>query len=260
METATKIKHGDFTGLANNYSKYRPKYSPDVLRAITGYIGKGHNLDCADVGAGTGIWTRMLSEHFTGKIYAVEPNDDMRNHGMRDSENTRIHWVQGQGESTNLPDNSVDLVSMASSFHWVNFDEGLKEFHRILRPQGSFVALWNTRVIEYNPLFVEIENYLKTFNQNIVRVSSGASEYVSNLSSKFQTVKNFSNFIYIEGYHTQTFTKEAYIGVWKSVNDIRHQIGEDNFTNFIDFVDSKFNDEDLIEVLYKTRAWAITKK
>ncbi len=46
---------------------------------------------------------------------------------------------------------------MASSLHWANFDKACDEFHRILRPGGVFVALWNPRFIEANPLLVEIE-------------------------------------------------------------------------------------------------------
>ena len=34
------IKPGDFTGLASNYSKYRPDYSKSVLDAIKGLIRK----------------------------------------------------------------------------------------------------------------------------------------------------------------------------------------------------------------------------
>ncbi|MFD6951333.1 methyltransferase domain-containing protein [Nocardiopsis sp. NPDC060348] len=52
------------------------------------------------------------------------------------------------GEDTGLPSHSCDIVTMASSFHWVDFDAGLKEFHRILRPGGWFVALGVTRLIE----------------------------------------------------------------------------------------------------------------
>jgi ubiquinone/menaquinone biosynthesis C-methylase UbiE len=49
-----------------------------------------------------------------------------------------------------LADGSVDLVSMASSFHWADFDTACDEFHRILRSGGVFVALWNPRLIEVN--------------------------------------------------------------------------------------------------------------
>ncbi|MBN9542968.1 MAG: class I SAM-dependent methyltransferase [Alphaproteobacteria bacterium] len=257
---STAIKHGDFTGLASNYSKYRPAYSEYVLDAIAGYLNKGTSINCADVGAGTGIWTRMLAKKFNNRIFAVEPNEDMRNHGINDSQATGVIWAEGTGENTNLPSDSFDLVSMASSFHWVDFQKGMQEFHRILKKDGCFVALWNPRVIEYNPLFIEIENYLNELNGNISRVSSGSSEFVDNLAKNFATLENFGDVLYLEGFHTQHFTKETYLGVWNSVNDIRHQLGEEKFEKFLNFINGLFPENEEIEVLYKTRAWIVRKK
>jgi hypothetical protein len=49
---------------------------------------------------------------------------------------------------------------MASSFHWADFELATKEFSRVLRKGGRFCALWNPRLIEVNPMLVEIEMYL----------------------------------------------------------------------------------------------------
>ena len=64
---------------------------------------------------------------------------------------------------------------MASSFHWADFDKACDEFHRILRPGGVFAALWNPRLIEANPLLVEIEGEITQLKPDIKRVSSGRS-------------------------------------------------------------------------------------
>ena len=61
------IKHGNFDNLAHNYSKYRPDYSPDVLQSLL-RMHNGSDLSAADIGAGTGIWTRMLSNSSKIKI------------------------------------------------------------------------------------------------------------------------------------------------------------------------------------------------
>jgi hypothetical protein len=55
------LKHGDFTGLAGDYAKFRPGYAPQVATAILGYVGRdAANIDAADIGAGTGIWLASL--------------------------------------------------------------------------------------------------------------------------------------------------------------------------------------------------------
>ena len=168
------MKHGDFTGLAGDYARFRPGYAPQVATAILSYVGRdAASVDAADIGAGTGIWTRMLAARGLHSVVAVEPNDDMRGQGIETSRGTDIVWRKGSAEATGLPDGSADLVSMASSLHWADFDKACDEFHRILRPGGVFVALWNPRFIEANPLLVEIEAQIARLKPDIRRVSSG---------------------------------------------------------------------------------------
>lgn len=250
-------KLGDFTGLAKNYSQFRPSYCPLVTKAILGLLNKETSaVDFADVGAGTGIWTRLVSSFGLNSTVAIEPNEDMRLHGIKDSEGSNVSWLIGTGEDTGLEDNSVDLLTMASSFHWVNFEKGVQEFSRVLRPGGFFVALWNPRYIENNPLLVEIENKLYEIAPHIKRVSSGNSDFTATLTKELQNSNKFSDVIYLEGFHTVQLTPEEYLGVWWSVNDIRAQAGEDKFSDFMAFVQKKIHNVECIETTYKTRAWA----
>lgn len=251
-----QVPSGDFTTLADNYSKFRPAYSETVLEAITSLLPKASTLcNAVDVGAGTGIWTRMLASKSFGHLTAIEPNDNMRACGIQDSKHLPIEWRSGSGETTGLPDNSVDFVSMASSFHWVNFEKGIQEFHRVLRPDGLFVAIWNPRFIENSPLLMEIEQMIYEIKPDIQRVSSGKSDYVQNLSKRLSAVSEFKDLIYIEGFHDQAFTKEQYIGVWNSVNDIRAQLGEEAFSHFIEKINEKIKNYPTITCRYLTRAW-----
>lgn len=253
------MKHGDFTHLAEKYNATRPDYSTTVLDAIFGLLMKpASEVDAVDVGAGTGIWTRMLNSKGPNSIYGVEPNDAMRE--QAESHNIEsIKWICGDGENTTLDSNSVDLVTMASSFHWVDFEKGTSEFNRILKDNGLFVALWNPRFIDNSPLLVEIENYLNELRPDMKRVSSGASGITNTLFQQLENSPFFKEVIYLEGRHTKTFTKEEYIGVWESVNDIRVQLGESKFSQFINFIKDKLSSIEVIEAQYKTRAWVARK-
>ena len=129
-----KHKAGDFTGLADDYSQNRPDYSSAVLNALLGLIGKPMSeVDFVDVGAGTGIWTRMVYEAGITSATAIEPNDDMRIKGIRDCQHTKIRWLAGNAETTFLHNESVDWLTMASSFHWVNFAKATHEFQILNR-------------------------------------------------------------------------------------------------------------------------------
>ena len=112
------IGSGDFTGLAKNYSQNRPDYCPSVLKGLLGLLEKPIvEIDFVDVGAGTGIWTRMVHDAGVRSLIAVEPNEDMRTRGIGDCCDTSIVWSAGSAEATALPGGSADWLSMASSFH-----------------------------------------------------------------------------------------------------------------------------------------------
>jgi len=164
----------------------------------------------------------MLANAGVHSVTAIEPNDDMREQGMAHRDNRGIVWKKGSGEETGLANGSADLLSMASSFHWVDFDKAIAEFDRVLRPGGCFVALWNPRFIEVNPLLVEIEAHLETLKgSEIKRVSSGRSEFTETLTERLESCGRFSEVVYLESKHFIPTSPDRYIGAWRSVNDLR---------------------------------------
>lgn len=256
-----ELKAGDFTGLASDYSKHRPDYSPSVMKGLIGLLSKPiTEIDFADVGAGTGIWSRMVHKAGAKSVNAVEPNDDMRQNGINDSQGTSIRWHAGSAEETGLLSSSCDWISMASSFHWADFNVATKEFHRVLRPGGRFTALWNPRLIEANPLLVEIEDHLNTLRPNIKRVSSGRSGITETLAEKLWASSYFEDVVYLEGRHIIKMTPDRYMGAWRSVNDLRVQLGPEKFEAFLRFVEQKISNLSTIEATYLTRAWSARRK
>lgn len=127
----------------------------------------------------------------------------MRDAGQEQTKDASIKWVKGSAEATGLEDDSVDLVCMASSFHWPDFDRAVAEFARIVRPGGYFMALWNTRRIESNPLFLEIEAKLGELGPELERVSSGRSKFCDGLFERLKARPEFSDVVYVEGRHTE---------------------------------------------------------
>jgi len=251
------MKHGDFTALARDYARFRPGYAPQVATAILGLLPRdAASVDAADVGAGTGIWTRLLAARGLRSLIAVEPNDDMRTQGVATSTGTSIAWRKGSAETTGLADGSVDLVTMASSFHWADFARACAEFYRILRPAGVFTAVWNPRLIEVNPLLVEIEAEITRLKPDIRRVSSGRSGLTERLTEMLSTQPQFAEVLYLEGRHCMRQTPAQYLGAWRSVNDLQVQLGATLFGKFLEFVQQRTAKLAEIETTYLTRAWA----
>lgn len=255
------MQAGDFSGLAGDYSSSRPDYSASVLTALVSLVDKPvEQIDYADVGAGTGIWTRMVNSRGVKSAIAVEPNEDMRKYGLDDSSGTSIQWLEGSAEKTTIDDSSVDLLTMASSFHWADFDAATREFHRVLRDGGRFAALWNPRLIEVNPLLVEIEAKLNVLRPNVKRVSSGRSGITETLSEQLWASPYFTDVVYLEGRHVINMSPDRYLSAWRSVNDLQVQLGSHNFNKFLQFVEDRISGLSHIEATYLTRAWSAKKK
>ena len=179
----------------------------------------------------------------------------MRAAGQRQNGACAIVWHAGSAEDSGLESGAFDLACMASSFHWPDFDAAVREFHRLLKPGGYFMALWNTRYYESNPLLVEIEEHLRSLAPDMQRVSSGRSAFCNQLTERLAARQEFDEVIYLEGRHIEHQSPQRYLGLWESVNDVRVQLGEERFAAFLAYVRDRTADLRDIEAEYLTRAW-----
>lgn len=253
------MKHGDFTNLATQYIN-RPDYNIELIKAILKYgdFNLQKHIKVADVGAGTGKLTKQLLE-LNLDVTAVEPNDSMRSEGIKYTSDYNINWLAGSGENTCLDSNSFDWVLMASSFHWTDPNKSLPEFHRILKKDGIFTAIWNPRDINSSELHSKIESKIYEISPNIKRVSSGSSSFTDNLFKIMVSTGHFKDVIFMEMPYEITMTKERYMGAWYSVNDIRVQAGEENWKKILDAIENEIKHLDNVIVPYKIKSWTAKK-
>lgn len=252
------MKHGDFTELAKYYVD-RPGYSLELLKMIRNHIMKEQGVDevcAADVGAGTGKLTQNLAQ-IDVKGYAVEPNDAMRAEGMKlFMEQDTFVWSKGSAEMTGLPDKCVDWVLMGSSFHWADAPRAMEEFRRILRPGGFFTAIWNPRDIKRSALHTEIEDMIYKEVSDLKRVSSGSTMTTEMMEEKLSG-SAFRDIVFMETFYEELMTKDRYLNIWRSVNDIRVQAGEEGFCRIMDNMEHILKDYKEIAVPYRARAWTV---
>lgn len=138
---------GRFTGLAELYARCRPGYPDTAIDFILTHCGLGPASTLADFGSGTGISARIFARRGIAVI-GIEPNADMR--AQAEQEPTPAEFPQpsyraGTAEATGLPACSADAVLAAQAFHWFEPEGTLREFHRILKPGGWVILIWNER-------------------------------------------------------------------------------------------------------------------
>lgn len=158
-----------FSSKVTDYIKYRPGYPNALMTYLADEVGLDDTAVVADVGAGTGIFTALLSAQVK-HVYAVEPNDSMRQAAVTLlAGETNWQSVKGSAEATNLPTASVDVVTMAQAFHWVDRDLAIPECQRILRPRGKLVLVWNNRLMD-TPFLRDYEQLLHDYGVDYAEV------------------------------------------------------------------------------------------
>ncbi|MFD1211189.1 class I SAM-dependent methyltransferase [Arthrobacter sp. GCM10027362] len=121
-----------------HYDRVRPGYPEDavdwLLAAASGAT------QAADVGAGTGKYSAELLSRGL-QVVAVDPSADMLAQLERKFRGVRT--LVGTAEQTGLPDASLDVVTVAQAWHWVDPLAASTELARILRPGGLLGLIWN---------------------------------------------------------------------------------------------------------------------
>ncbi|MEV6974669.1 methyltransferase domain-containing protein [Kitasatospora sp. NPDC093806] len=132
---------GHFGAVAAEYERARPSYPDalfDELERLAGRRLAGARV--LDVGAGTGIATRLLAGR-GADVVAVEPSDGMGAQFLAASPGLPL--VRGNGDELPFHDDSADLITYAQAYHWTRPERSAPEAIRVLRPGGALAAWWN---------------------------------------------------------------------------------------------------------------------
>jgi SAM-dependent methyltransferase len=163
---------GRFSSRAEDYVRWRPGYPPEVIELLRERCGLGAGSVVADLGSGTGIFTRRLLE--TGAVVnAVEPNAEMRRQAetaLAQFQNCRS--VAAPAEDTGLAEHSIDLIAAAQAAHWFDVEKARAEFRRIAKPGGWLALVWNTRRTAGTPFLREYEALLRRYAGNYAEISA----------------------------------------------------------------------------------------
>ncbi len=127
-----------FGAVADLYDAVRPSYPPEAARWLLGE----RPCRVADLGAGTGIFTRVLVG-LGHDVVAVEPDDGMRRKLVERA--PAIQALAGSAEAIPLADASLDGVTAAQAHHWFDEPAAFAEIARVLRPGGVYGVLSNRR-------------------------------------------------------------------------------------------------------------------
>jgi SAM-dependent methyltransferase len=127
-----------FGQAAAAYDRIRPSYPvAGVAWALAGHTGR-----VVDLGAGTGLMTRVIQQ-VADVVIPVEPDAGMR--AQLDATTSGVTAADGSAESIPAADATVDGVVAGQAYHWFDKEMAHVEIARVLKTGGVFAPIWNIR-------------------------------------------------------------------------------------------------------------------
>lgn len=144
----------NFSSKSKEYSFSRPDY-PDNLFRFLSDITPNRDLvwDCA---TGNGQAAIGLCKYFK-KIIA---SDASKNQIDNKFERENIIYKIFPAEHANLPDNAINLVTVAQGVHWFDFNKFYNEVNRVSKKESGRIALWSYGMHRINPKIDKISERL----------------------------------------------------------------------------------------------------
>lgn len=171
--------HQEFEGITEHYNLYRPDYPEAILDRLKFAIlptsprnNVANQLCVVDVGAGTGISTRLL-RHSLGPdvcLLGVEPGNAMRQQAIDATpQSMNIRYINAQAENLPFQNASISAIVVAQAIQWFDRPSFYKEADRVLSPHGLLAAMQNNRDWKQSPFLDAYETFLESNSEGYSR-------------------------------------------------------------------------------------------
>ncbi|MEP6507788.1 MAG: class I SAM-dependent methyltransferase [Gemmatimonadales bacterium] len=148
-----------FSERARIYAQFRPEYPAELFDWLRGLVDQ-HDVvwDCA---TGSGQAARGLAGIFSRVVATDASAEQIKEASPEDC----IEYRVADASDSGLPDQSVNMVTVAQALHWFDLDTFYAEVRRVLAPDGALV-IWGygDPVMETEPL----EQIVNAYNRGTV--------------------------------------------------------------------------------------------
>jgi demethylmenaquinone methyltransferase/2-methoxy-6-polyprenyl-1,4-benzoquinol methylase len=207
--TADELKHAKavremFSGIASKYDFLNHFLSVNIDKRWRRLVSQklkdileNENALVLDVACGTGDLSIELQKNAKAKIIGTDFCRPMLDIAFDKNEKValKIPYVEADGMNLSFADNTFDAVTIAFGLrNFSNWQNGLIELHRILKPEGKLVILeFSTPILPgFRQLFQFYFSNILPRIGGAVSGSRGAYEYLPDSVSRFPDQKNLA--------------------------------------------------------------------
>lgn len=218
----TRLVQGVFDNVAVKYDIMNDAMSAGIHRIwknrLIRHIRPRAGDNCLDVAGGTGDIAFRLHQASNGKanIKVCDLTPEMVRVGRDRAMNkgiTNIDWMVGNAESLPIPDQSMDIYTIAFGLRNVTrIDDALKEAVRVLKPGGRFFCLEFSHVspAPLNKLYdIYSFNIIPRMGQ-IIAQDSDSYQYLVESIRAFPTQENLKKRMESAGFDKVRYTNLSF--------------------------------------------------
>ncbi|GIJ54915.1 class I SAM-dependent methyltransferase [Virgisporangium aurantiacum] len=128
-----------YTGSAAFYATGRMAYPPELADAVVAELGLDGTGVLVDVGCGPGSLTLLLAPHVARAIGIDADPDMVAEAAKRAAAQSNVEWRCMRAEDLPADLGTVDVVTFAQSFHWMDRPRVAAHARRLLGRGGTLV-------------------------------------------------------------------------------------------------------------------------
>ena len=199
-----------FSKQADLYARFRPTYPKELYEYILSFVKeKKIAWDCA---TGNGQAAVVLADHFKKVIATDISLAQIEKATLKEN----IEYRVCPAESTPFAENSLDLVTVAQAYHWLQWDEFKKEVTRVCKPD-AVIAIWT-----YYDRVTDDDNIDKAVHDFYEKVTKPYWDHERKyVEEKYATVEFDYELLPVKSFETVVHWKRedlvGYISSWSAV-------------------------------------------
>jgi ubiquinone/menaquinone biosynthesis C-methylase UbiE len=146
-----------FTGVAEDYARYRPEYPSQLLERLADRIKLEPSSRLLDIGCGPGTIALAL-HHRCAEVIGLDINSDMLRLAMaraKDLAVKNVQFLERAAEDADATLGTFCLITIGRALHWMDREVVIDRAYDRLEPNGG-LALRNNREEERNKPYANI--------------------------------------------------------------------------------------------------------
>ncbi len=132
-----------FSSQSSLYARYRPGYPPALFDYILSFVAeRSAAWDCA---TGNGQTATVLAKYFS-TVIATDISSNQLANAVR---LPNIFYSVQPATTTNIANESIDLITVSQAIHWFEFDAFYREVNRVAK-YDAVLAVWGYSLLKIN--------------------------------------------------------------------------------------------------------------